>query len=347
MNPYNVEKERVAKQQWRADSRNNQTEKILDCNRKSSKRKNPIFHENECIASKRRKSGFDINTCIELFHKSISIGPVYICSCCHQTWFKHSVSQVTSLSYDQQQKYLTKFISIDNKEWVCVTCKSSICAGKVPKLSVLNGMEWPTKPKELDLFPLEERLIALRIPFMQIRELPRGRQLSVKGNVVNVPVDIQPVIDALPRPFNENVTVAVKLKKRMSFKSCAFSENVRPLRVLVALHWLMKSSDLYKNANVDIDEEWIKSVTEDCNELIEEFVSCETSNSTVGAISQDECHNKKTFHENSCELLKNESDSVSSSAKRSSSDELYDSDAEEVSQENVGNIDTLLDDANN
>ena len=77
-------------------------------------------------------------------------------------------------------------------------------------------MEWSglEKPKELELFPLEERLIALRIPFMQIRELPRGRQLSVKGNVVNVPVDIQPVVEALPRPFNENVTVAVKLKKK-------------------------------------------------------------------------------------------------------------------------------------
>jgi hypothetical protein len=27
---------------------------------------------------------------------------------------------------------------------------------------------------------------------MQIRELPSGGQFSVKGNVVNVPVDIQP-----------------------------------------------------------------------------------------------------------------------------------------------------------
>ena len=81
-----------------------------------------------------------------------------------------------------------------------------------------------TKPKELELFPLEEHLIALRIPFMQMRELRRGCQLSVKGNVVNVPVDIQPVVNALPRLFDENVTVATKLKK--SFKLFVFSENV-------------------------------------------------------------------------------------------------------------------------
>ena len=73
-----------------------------------------------------------------------------------------------------------------------------------------------------------------------------------------MPVDIQPVVNALPRHFNENVTVAGKLKKWLSFKSCVFSEDVRPLRVLVALHWPMKNSILHKNANVQIDYDWIK-----------------------------------------------------------------------------------------
>jgi hypothetical protein len=61
-------------------------------------------------------------------------------------------------------------------------------------------MGFPEKPNELQLYPLEERLISLRIPFMQIRQLPRGGgQFSVKGNVVNVPVDVQPTINSLPR----------------------------------------------------------------------------------------------------------------------------------------------------
>ena len=66
---------------------------------------------------------------------------------------------------------------------------------KLPKLSVANGMKWPDKPPELNLHQLEERLIALRIPFMQIREFPRGGQYSLKGNVINAPVDIQPTIN--------------------------------------------------------------------------------------------------------------------------------------------------------
>ena len=66
-------------------------------------------------------------------------------------------------------------------------------------------MKWPNKPQELNLHQLEERLIALRIPFMHIRELPRGGQDSLKVTVINVPVDIQPTINCLPRPMDENL----------------------------------------------------------------------------------------------------------------------------------------------
>ena len=165
-----------------------------------------------------------------------------------------------------------KVLSVDDSEWICTTCETNVMNQKVPKLSEANGMRWPEKPDVLQLYPLEERLISLRIPFMQIRELPRGRQYSVKGNLVNVPVDIQPVVNALPRPFDENVTVSVKLKKK-SHKSCAFTENVRPLRVLVALQWLTKNSILYKNSSAKIDEEWASRVTRDSEETKQEFSS--------------------------------------------------------------------------
>mgnify|MGYP003692242583 CR=1 FL=1 len=86
-------------------------------------------------------------------------------------------------------------------------------------------MVWTEKPTELYLFPLEERLVSLRIPFMQIRELPRGGQYSVKGNGVNVPVDIQPTINSLPRRLDENITIPVKLKKKLSFQRFDYHEN--------------------------------------------------------------------------------------------------------------------------
>ena len=274
--PLNLEKERITKQQWRSDARNKAAENTFGTKTKSLKRKTQTYYDKEKRSAKQKKYGLNITDCIEIFHESISAGPIYVCSCCHQTWFKQSVSEAKSISSDQRARFLTKLQSAENKEWICTTCRVNILCNKVPKLSVLNGMKWPDKPKELELFPLEERLISLRIPFMQIRELPRGRQLSVKGNVVNVPVDIQPVVEALPRPLDENVTIPVKLKKKLSHKSCAFTENVRPLRVLVALHWLMNHSNLYKHTNVDIDEEWIKKVTESSNEILNELICSDT-----------------------------------------------------------------------
>ena len=122
---------------------------------------------------------------------------------------------------------------------------------KIPRLSQANKMGFPDKPKELELFPLEERLVSLRIPFMQIRQLPSGGQFSVKGNVVNVPVDIQPTIQSLPRNIDESGTIAV------------YSENVRPLAVICALHYLVRNSELYKSAGIHVDEKWVNEISQD------------------------------------------------------------------------------------
>ena len=79
-------------------------------------------------------------------------------------------------------------------------------------------MKFPEKPPELNLSNLEERLISLRIPFMQIRALARGAQFSLKGSVVNVPADVEPTIRALPRLPNQSETIPVKLKRRKNLK---------------------------------------------------------------------------------------------------------------------------------
>jgi len=74
------------------------------------------------------------------------------------------------------------------------------------------------KPECLNFTPLEERLKSLRISFMQIIlcELPRGGQLSIHGNVVNVPADMNSVVNTLPKPINESQTIPIKLKSKLS-----------------------------------------------------------------------------------------------------------------------------------
>lgn len=56
---------------------------------------------------------------------------------------------------------------------------------------------------------------------IHVRKLPEGGQYFATGNVVNVPVDIQPTISSLPRKLDEIVTVP-------------------------------NSSEFYKNANINV-----------------------------------------------------------------------------------------------
>lgn len=91
---------------------------------------------------------------------------------------------------------------------------------------------------------------------MQIRQLPRGGQFSIKGNVVNVPVDIQRTINSLPRNMDKSCTIAVKLKKKLQYKKCDFSENVRPLAVICALHYLMNKSEMNRLSGIEINDDW-------------------------------------------------------------------------------------------
>ena len=124
-----------------------------------------------------------LRSCIDAFVAKTSVGPVYVCSVCHQTWFAHSVKNVSvSIRNVDEQNHgcLTGFLSLEDEEWICGTCESSSRQKRIPKLSIKNKMRFPVTPAELaDLRPLEERLISPRIPFMQIRELPSGGQLSI------------------------------------------------------------------------------------------------------------------------------------------------------------------------
>ena len=328
-NLFFVECERVKKQEYRKNKQ--KMAEMNECIVLGETRKKDMIkfddHKVEKISDHRYK---DIKECIEQFHSSIAVGPLYVCTCCHQTWFRKGVCMLKNINLPTSSRlYCTKFISVNDAEWICHTCIGAIRDGKVPKLSVANGMKWPDKPPELDLHQLEERLIALRIPFMQIRELPRGGQYSLKGNVINVPVDIQPTINCLPRPMDENFTVAIQLKKKLAYKKVDFKENVRPLRVLSALHWLMNKSQLYKKSGIVVDESWFQEVTESSEDTVREFLEVskesKVKNNTEGEIQE---HNNTS-----------ENDTVESND--------YDSDhySEVDANEHVGNVDTLVDDA--
>ena len=59
-------------------------------------------------------------------------------------------------------------------------------------------MEFPVKPDFFDLNELECRLVAPRLPFQKMYQAPRGGQLKITGNVVNVPADVSNTVNMLP-----------------------------------------------------------------------------------------------------------------------------------------------------
>lgn len=62
---------------------------------------------------------------------------------------------------------------------------------------------------------MKERLVAPRLKFMQIREMPRRGQLSLKGNVVNVPADVHTTVKILPRmQCDEDTILLLKFKRK-------------------------------------------------------------------------------------------------------------------------------------
>ena len=113
-------------------------------------RKRKGYVEKEHVRRKKQKLGFSFTEAVEKFNEAIC-SCSYVCSCCHQVWFKQSVKEVDSLkksvSFDRflLQKCTTGYISVANREWICNTCLFNIKQGKIPKLSVINGMTFPTE----------------------------------------------------------------------------------------------------------------------------------------------------------------------------------------------------------
>ena len=73
-------------------------------------------------------------------------------------------------------------------------------------------MGFPSVPTELQLYGMEERIIYPRLLFFQMRTHFMGGHTQVLGNVVNIPVDVAPTVQTLPRTLSETETLVVKYK---------------------------------------------------------------------------------------------------------------------------------------
>ena len=88
--------------------------------------------------------------------------------------------------------------SVDGVEWICLSCFRYLKKIKIPPYAAKNGKSFSLKPDFFYLNELECRLLAPRLAFQKLMQAPRGNQLKIKGNFVNVPADVNNTVNALP-----------------------------------------------------------------------------------------------------------------------------------------------------
>ena len=116
-----------------------------------------------------------VENAILVFEHEIKLGPDFVCTCCHRMMYRKSVvpcnrGKYTKASSDVLEKVFSfelKYISPDDKEWVCKTCDRTLVRGSMPVQAKANGLKLCEIPSELSrLNVLELRLICLRMPFI-------------------------------------------------------------------------------------------------------------------------------------------------------------------------------------
>lgn len=134
-------------------------------------------------------------------------------------------------------------------------------------MSFTNNLGFLEQPECLkSLTDLEERLVSPRIPFMQIKALGVGRQSSLHGSVINVPVDVDTMVQSLPREIDQSYTVELELKRKLEFKHYYKKQIIRPAIVFEAAKYLEKQ-ELFKKYNINLSLEWF----DDASQTIEKI----------------------------------------------------------------------------
>ena len=208
--------------------------------------------------------------------------PVYICTSCHRLLWEKSVQKFTIDKYSDintkirnlvlDEKY--RISSINGSIYICHNCHKTLKSGRVPAQSKANGMDLEEVPDELkDLNNMEVHIICKRILFMKLVKLPRGKQKGIKGAAVNVPADLGPACNLLPRIPADAHIISLKLKRKLQYKQAYLHDTIWPENILIALQYLKAHNPLY--ADIEINENWIQTWHEQDEQLYNGIFSIE------------------------------------------------------------------------
>src|SRR5882757_9759357 len=210
---------------------------------------------------------------IEEYERNIKEGPECICNSCgglffeNDMWFYENDELIEIIGNDLLQSINQK-INDGSVIGLCNTCRNDILKSNIPRLCLINGLNFPEIPDVLStLTSLEERLVSARLPFMQIRERRAGKQFGLKGNVVNVPINVDKSIDVLPRTFDKSETIQILLKRMIKHKSSYLNEFVRPAVIFEAAKFLIQSP-LYIEEGIALSNDWLATYNSESADFV-------------------------------------------------------------------------------
>ena len=104
---------------------------------------------------------------------------------------------------------------------------------------------------------------------MQLRELRQTTQLGIRGNIVNVPIDIEQSVNILPREFDRTSTIQLAFKRRLQYRGSYIKEWIRPHAVYRAAEYLVKQP-LYQEEGIGVSLDFLARHQLDNEEFVVE-----------------------------------------------------------------------------
>lgn len=225
------------------------------------------------------------------FDKRFTSNPFgFSCSVCDRLWFERDLRP----SPIRAKQLLTSEFPNENVDTfqTCDNCYRCLCKNSIPRLSRSNGFRYPAFPSHLPpLDVITERLISPRLPFMQIRRLRfvKGSK-AIVGQVINVPVDVNNMIQSLPRQLDDDYAFNVHIKKHQIHKSSAYSGFVKKSTVKAWLRYIV-DTPLYREHGVTIDPSFLRECTNINDSHTQEAIQLDQSSQEpmLEPIDDDHC----------------------------------------------------------
>lgn len=230
------------------------------------------------LVSQSRKNNATTMKSIQEYLESIQDTPTYACVICEYMQFGKDMYIIDNsiLSYFSILTSASETKDIEINDQICKQCKNSICNGDLPPFASPYQIR---RNKKIDhvstLTPLEERLVAPRMAFAQIRQLGYKKdQIGLASTIINVLVNLDKIKLALPRYLSNFMTTAIMLKRKMEYMNAYLSSNIRPKNVMAALKYLC-NTPLYKNKCILINNQWEHAFNKVINEHVNDLGNVE------------------------------------------------------------------------